>query len=159
MLSSWKYQSRFENTAWLTTKTLPMVLPRGAGSTRTPRLANASSTDSRSMPPSARFGSSPPVWAVAGDAATSTASAGTHSGRRSKHLRRRMPFTRSGRILPLRSSRAVARPWVSLSFQLGVGEEGLMHVKLDELRGRKVFDANGRAIGIVQAALVDMETW
>jgi sporulation protein YlmC with PRC-barrel domain len=34
-----------------------------------------------------------------------------------------------------------------------------MHVKLDELRGRKVFDANGRAIGIVQAALVDMETW
>jgi sporulation protein YlmC with PRC-barrel domain len=34
-----------------------------------------------------------------------------------------------------------------------------MHVKLDQLRGRKVFDANGRAIGRVQAALVDMETW
>jgi sporulation protein YlmC with PRC-barrel domain len=34
-----------------------------------------------------------------------------------------------------------------------------MHVRLDELRGRKVFDANGRAIGRVQAALVDMETW
>jgi sporulation protein YlmC with PRC-barrel domain len=35
----------------------------------------------------------------------------------------------------------------------------MMHVKLDELRGRKVFDANGRAIGRVNAALVDMETW
>ena len=34
-----------------------------------------------------------------------------------------------------------------------------MHVELDELRGRKVFDANGRAIGRVNAALVDMETW
>ena len=34
-----------------------------------------------------------------------------------------------------------------------------MHVKLDELRGMKVFDANGRAIGRVKAALVDMETW
>jgi len=34
-----------------------------------------------------------------------------------------------------------------------------MHVKLDELRGRKVFDANGREIGRVRAALVDMETW
>ena len=34
-----------------------------------------------------------------------------------------------------------------------------MHVELDELRGRKVFDANGRAIGRVKAALVDMETW
>jgi len=34
-----------------------------------------------------------------------------------------------------------------------------MHVKLDELRGRKVFDANGREIGRVKAALVDMETW
>ena len=34
-----------------------------------------------------------------------------------------------------------------------------MHVKLDELRGRKVFDANGREIGRVNAALVDMETW
>ena len=30
-----------------------------------------------------------------------------------------------------------------------------MHVKLDELRGRKVFDANGREIGRVKAALVD----
>jgi sporulation protein YlmC with PRC-barrel domain len=34
-----------------------------------------------------------------------------------------------------------------------------MHLKLDELRGKKVFDANGRSIGRVQAALVDMETW
>jgi sporulation protein YlmC with PRC-barrel domain len=34
-----------------------------------------------------------------------------------------------------------------------------MHVRLDELRGMKVFDANGRAIGRVKAALVDMETW
>jgi sporulation protein YlmC with PRC-barrel domain len=34
-----------------------------------------------------------------------------------------------------------------------------MHAKLDELRGKKVFDANGRMIGRVQAALVDMETW
>ena len=34
-----------------------------------------------------------------------------------------------------------------------------MHVKLDELPGVKVFDANGRAIGRVKAALVDMETW
>ena len=34
-----------------------------------------------------------------------------------------------------------------------------MHVKLDELRGTKVFDANGRALGRVNAALVDMETW
>ena len=34
-----------------------------------------------------------------------------------------------------------------------------MHVELDELRGVKVFDANGRAIGRVKAALVDMETW
>ena len=30
---------------------------------------------------------------------------------------------------------------------------------LDELRGTKVFDANGRALGRVNAALVDMETW
>ena len=34
-----------------------------------------------------------------------------------------------------------------------------MHSKLAELRGKKVFDVNGRAIGRVQAALVDMETW
>jgi len=34
-----------------------------------------------------------------------------------------------------------------------------MHANLDELRGTKVFDANGRAIGRVNAALVDMETW
>src|SRR5262245_8872213 len=34
-----------------------------------------------------------------------------------------------------------------------------MHVKLDELAGMKVFDANGCAIGRVKAALVDMETW
>ncbi|HVV48860.1 MAG TPA: hypothetical protein VHO06_04310 [Polyangia bacterium] len=34
-----------------------------------------------------------------------------------------------------------------------------MHVKLEQLRRRKVFDANGRAIGRVQAPLVDMETW
>ena len=35
----------------------------------------------------------------------------------------------------------------------------MMHVKLDELAGVKVFDANGREIGRVKAALVDMETW
>jgi len=34
-----------------------------------------------------------------------------------------------------------------------------MHVRLDELAGVKVFDANGRVIGRVKAALVDMETW
>jgi len=34
-----------------------------------------------------------------------------------------------------------------------------MHVKLNELPGVKVFDANGRQIGRVKAALVDMETW
>jgi sporulation protein YlmC with PRC-barrel domain len=34
-----------------------------------------------------------------------------------------------------------------------------MHVRLDELRGKKVFDANGRTVGRIQAALVDMETW
>jgi sporulation protein YlmC with PRC-barrel domain len=34
-----------------------------------------------------------------------------------------------------------------------------MHVKLNELRGTRVFDANGREIGRVRAALVDMETW
>ena len=34
-----------------------------------------------------------------------------------------------------------------------------MHVKLDELRGRTVLDANGRVMGRVRAALVDMETW
>ena len=34
-----------------------------------------------------------------------------------------------------------------------------MHVKLDELAGIKVFDANGRVVGRVKAALVDMETW
>jgi sporulation protein YlmC with PRC-barrel domain len=34
-----------------------------------------------------------------------------------------------------------------------------MHVRLDELAGVKVFDANGRAMGRVKAALVDMETW
>ncbi len=34
-----------------------------------------------------------------------------------------------------------------------------MHLRLDELRGKRVFDANGRAIGRVQAALIDMETW
>ena len=34
-----------------------------------------------------------------------------------------------------------------------------MHVKLSELRGRTVFDANGRTIGRVSTPLVDMETW
>ena|SRR5215471_1169407 len=34
-----------------------------------------------------------------------------------------------------------------------------MRIKLDQLRGRKVFDANGREIGRVNAPLVDMETW
>ncbi|HSY38707.1 MAG TPA: PRC-barrel domain-containing protein [Polyangia bacterium] len=35
----------------------------------------------------------------------------------------------------------------------------MMHVRLDELRGKKVFDANGRVVGRVHAALIDMETW
>lgn len=34
-----------------------------------------------------------------------------------------------------------------------------MHSKLDELPGRTVLDANGRVLGRVRAALVDMETW
>jgi sporulation protein YlmC with PRC-barrel domain len=34
-----------------------------------------------------------------------------------------------------------------------------MHIGVDELPGLQVFDANGRAIGRVIAALVDMETW
>jgi len=34
-----------------------------------------------------------------------------------------------------------------------------MHVRLDELRGKNVFDANGRVVGRVHAALIDMETW
>ena len=34
-----------------------------------------------------------------------------------------------------------------------------MHTRLNDLRWKKVFDANGRAVGRVQAALVDMETW
>ena len=59
MLNSWKYQSRFENTFWLTTNTLPTVLPSGAGSMNTPSPVIASSTDSRSMRPSARNGSVP----------------------------------------------------------------------------------------------------
>jgi sporulation protein YlmC with PRC-barrel domain len=35
----------------------------------------------------------------------------------------------------------------------------MMHVRLDELRGKNVFDANGRVVGRVHAALIDMETW
>jgi sporulation protein YlmC with PRC-barrel domain len=34
-----------------------------------------------------------------------------------------------------------------------------MHIKLDQLRGRKVFDANGREVGRVNAPLIDLETW
>ena len=34
-----------------------------------------------------------------------------------------------------------------------------MDVRLDELRGKNVFDANGRSVGRVHAALIDMETW
>jgi len=34
-----------------------------------------------------------------------------------------------------------------------------MHIRLDELPGRAVLDANGRVIGRVKAALVDVETW
>ena len=34
-----------------------------------------------------------------------------------------------------------------------------MHARLDELRGKNVFDANGRIVGRVHAALIDMETW
>jgi sporulation protein YlmC with PRC-barrel domain len=34
-----------------------------------------------------------------------------------------------------------------------------MHARLDQLRGKKVFDANGRVVGRVHAALIDMETW
>jgi sporulation protein YlmC with PRC-barrel domain len=34
-----------------------------------------------------------------------------------------------------------------------------MHVRLDELRGKNVFDANGRVVGRIHAALIDMETW
>jgi len=34
-----------------------------------------------------------------------------------------------------------------------------MHARLSKLPGVKVFDANGRVIGRVKAALVDMETW
>jgi sporulation protein YlmC with PRC-barrel domain len=35
----------------------------------------------------------------------------------------------------------------------------MMHVRLDELRGKNVFDANGRVVGRIHAALIDMETW
>jgi len=34
-----------------------------------------------------------------------------------------------------------------------------MHVKLSELSGRTVLDANGRVLGRIKAPLVDMETW
>jgi sporulation protein YlmC with PRC-barrel domain len=34
-----------------------------------------------------------------------------------------------------------------------------VHIKLDELPGLTVLDANGRVIGRVKAALVDVETW
>lgn len=34
-----------------------------------------------------------------------------------------------------------------------------MHIRLDELPGRAVLDANGRVVGRVKAALVDVETW
>ncbi|MES1205485.1 MAG: hypothetical protein ABUS79_06065, partial [Pseudomonadota bacterium] len=34
-----------------------------------------------------------------------------------------------------------------------------MHLKLSEVRGRPVLDANGAVIGDIQAPLVDMETW
>jgi sporulation protein YlmC with PRC-barrel domain len=35
----------------------------------------------------------------------------------------------------------------------------MMHVRVDELRGKKVFDANGRVVGRIHTALMDMETW
>lgn len=34
-----------------------------------------------------------------------------------------------------------------------------MHLKLNELRGRPVLDANGIVIGDIRAPLVDTETW
>jgi len=34
-----------------------------------------------------------------------------------------------------------------------------MHLKLSELPGRPVLDANGTVIGDIKAPLVDMETW
>src|SRR4051812_9224857 len=148
MLSSWKYQSRFENTSWLTTWILPIVLPCGAGSTRRPRLVMASSTDSCSRRPSAGLAPSGALSAAcAGAAAHQSAAARTSAGRK-KRLGLRTLFTRGITIADLRSSRVIARPGVSLSFwsrvQVSQAEEGgAMHVRLDELRGRKVFDANG----------------
>src|SRR5437868_4380048 len=59
-----------------------------------------------------------------------------------------------------RDASRIARSGASLSFLEGAKvREGMMHVRLDELRGKNVFDANGRAVGRVHAALVDMETW
>jgi len=34
-----------------------------------------------------------------------------------------------------------------------------MHISLDELPRRTVLDANGRVVGRVKAAMVDVETW
>jgi sporulation protein YlmC with PRC-barrel domain len=34
-----------------------------------------------------------------------------------------------------------------------------MHLKLSELKGRPVLDANGRVIGKIKAPLVELETW
>ena len=34
-----------------------------------------------------------------------------------------------------------------------------MHIRLDELPRRTVLDANGRVVGRVKQALVDVETW
>lgn len=34
-----------------------------------------------------------------------------------------------------------------------------MHLKLSEVRGRPVLDANGAVVGDIQAPLVDTETW
>jgi sporulation protein YlmC with PRC-barrel domain len=34
-----------------------------------------------------------------------------------------------------------------------------MHIKLSDLPGRSVFDANGVVVGKIKSPLVDMETW
>jgi sporulation protein YlmC with PRC-barrel domain len=42
----------------------------------------------------------------------------------------------------------------------GIGkEEGSMHLKLADLPGRPVLDANGAVIGDIKVPLVDSETW
>jgi sporulation protein YlmC with PRC-barrel domain len=117
----------------------------------------ASSTDSCSRRPSRR-GLSPTVSAAGGRTPQRRATA--ISAQRKKRVpcerasRGASEYSRYGRAAPF----ARVRVSLSLSGRVEV-REGLMHVRLDELRGRKVFDANGREIGRVKAALVDMETW